>query len=615
MPFLEDLFEATHENVQLAVRDDAEVVYIERIAGRSAVGVDAGRRALAAARHRRRARPARAQPDRLPGRVPRLAADGVHRVHRHRSAAPAPDARRVPHAAARSVTARSPTTRSRSPPRYAAAARRRRRIRLRRRARRDGVRPNALVPAVRIAGAGISRALGWQPPTGLPPDGSPLSGGTPERCDADAPHHQHRCLLRRPPTDAPSPRTPHGHTLRPRPVVRRRLRRRGRPRASWPAPSAASRSSSTAPRRTAASSPWPTAACTAASRCPQSRLDGDTIVCGYHGFTYDTAGDLRRRAGPDTASRAPRASPSYPVVGAGLVRLGVDRRPGARPTRPGSRARRGWPTPDCVDRRRHGAARLRLRPAGRQPAGPLARDLPARRLHRHAEVAETPITTEVDDEAGIVRVARHMLDAACPPFYAKSTGIEGRITRLQDIEYFAAVPVPPAQPHNARSASRPRCSAPRSPTRSRRPRRARCTTSGPSPGTSPSTTPRSREFLRDFNHRGDAGRRRAEHAAEGPRRRTGRLPGTQHRHRRRRPRRPPDPCAAGRPVSQEPEPTYSLVISDRQDEADGVVSLTLGTRTARHCRPGSPARMWTCCSATVWSASTRCARDPADIAS
>ena len=30
----------------------------------------------------------------------------------------------------------------------------------------DGARPNALIPAVRIAGAGISRALGWQPPTG-----------------------------------------------------------------------------------------------------------------------------------------------------------------------------------------------------------------------------------------------------------------------------------------------------------------------------------------------------------------------------------------------------------------------------------------------------------------
>ena len=51
------------------------------------------------------------------------------------------------------------------------------------------------------------------------------------------------------------------------------------------------------------------------------------------------------------------------------------------------------------------------------------------------EVAETPMTTEVDDGAGIVYVSRHMDDAACPPFYSESTGIEGRITRWQDIEY------------------------------------------------------------------------------------------------------------------------------------------------------------------------------------
>ncbi|MFC9247574.1 IclR family transcriptional regulator [Streptomyces sp. NPDC057136] len=39
LPYLEDLYEATHENVHLAVRDGREVVYIERLSGRSAVGV------------------------------------------------------------------------------------------------------------------------------------------------------------------------------------------------------------------------------------------------------------------------------------------------------------------------------------------------------------------------------------------------------------------------------------------------------------------------------------------------------------------------------------------------------------------------------------------------
>ncbi|MEU6505948.1 IclR family transcriptional regulator [Streptomyces sp. NPDC046942] len=39
LPYLEDLYEATHENVQLAVRDGREVVYVEWLQGRSAVGV------------------------------------------------------------------------------------------------------------------------------------------------------------------------------------------------------------------------------------------------------------------------------------------------------------------------------------------------------------------------------------------------------------------------------------------------------------------------------------------------------------------------------------------------------------------------------------------------
>jgi DNA-binding IclR family transcriptional regulator len=39
MPFLEDLYEVTHENVQLAVREGLELVFVERIAGRHAVPV------------------------------------------------------------------------------------------------------------------------------------------------------------------------------------------------------------------------------------------------------------------------------------------------------------------------------------------------------------------------------------------------------------------------------------------------------------------------------------------------------------------------------------------------------------------------------------------------
>jgi DNA-binding IclR family transcriptional regulator len=39
LPYMQDLYEATHQNVQLAVRDGTDGVYIERIAGREAVAV------------------------------------------------------------------------------------------------------------------------------------------------------------------------------------------------------------------------------------------------------------------------------------------------------------------------------------------------------------------------------------------------------------------------------------------------------------------------------------------------------------------------------------------------------------------------------------------------
>ncbi len=39
LPYMEDLYEATHENVQLAVREGIEVVFVERVAGRHAVPV------------------------------------------------------------------------------------------------------------------------------------------------------------------------------------------------------------------------------------------------------------------------------------------------------------------------------------------------------------------------------------------------------------------------------------------------------------------------------------------------------------------------------------------------------------------------------------------------
>ncbi|HEX6343525.1 aromatic ring-hydroxylating dioxygenase subunit alpha [Umezawaea sp.] len=165
----------------------------------------------------------------------------------------------------------------------------------------------------------------------------------------------------------------------------------------------------------------------------ESRLDGDTIICGYHGFTYDKAGTCVAVPGQARIPRTARV-PAYPVVERDSfvwVWIGA---------------------PDLADEALIPRAPWLVDPGYTTVCGmePLAArylllvdnllDL-SHETYLHGgyigtpEVAETPITTEVDEDNRTIYVSRHMDDAACPPFYAKSTGIEGRITRWQDIEY------------------------------------------------------------------------------------------------------------------------------------------------------------------------------------
>ncbi|MFE6286891.1 Rieske 2Fe-2S domain-containing protein [Streptomyces sp. NPDC057877] len=166
-----------------------------------------------------------------------------------------------------------------------------------------------------------------------------------------------------------------------------------------------------------------------------SGLDGDRIVCGYHGFTYDTTGACVFVPGQRRIPRTARVA-AYPVVERdSLVWVWI-----------------GDPAladPRTIPRARHldGPGWVTVR--GMEPIdcdyGLLVDNLLdlSHETYLHGgsigtpEVAETPITTEADEDAGIVRVSRHMDDAECPPFYARSTGIDGRIMRWQDIEYFA----------------------------------------------------------------------------------------------------------------------------------------------------------------------------------
>jgi phenylpropionate dioxygenase-like ring-hydroxylating dioxygenase large terminal subunit len=164
-----------------------------------------------------------------------------------------------------------------------------------------------------------------------------------------------------------------------------------------------------------------------------SRLVGDQVVCGYHGFTYGADGGCVAVPGQTRVPRTARLR-TYPVVEQdSFVWVWIGDPATADPTRI---PRAPWlDSPDYTT------------VSGMEPLaaryGLLVDNLLdlSHETYLHGgyigtpEVASTPITTEVDEQAGVVYVSRHMDDAECPPFYAKSTGLSGRITRWQDIEY------------------------------------------------------------------------------------------------------------------------------------------------------------------------------------
>lgn len=161
---------------------------------------------------------------------------------------------------------------------------------------------------------------------------------------------------------------------------------------------------------------------------------GERLVCGYHGFTFDCSGTCVAVPGQD---RIPGRADvrRYVLVEQGLwvwVWMG-----------------RGEPdvsllpaTPWLVDTLHWsaigGVAKI---DAGFEFLVDNLLDLSHETfLHNGSigtpEVATTPIEVEVDDEDHVVRVYRHMNSVDCPPFYSRTTGLEGKVDRWQDIEYF-----------------------------------------------------------------------------------------------------------------------------------------------------------------------------------
>ena len=275
--------------------------------------------------------------------------------------------------------------------------------------------------------------------------------------------------------------------------------------------------------------------------------------------TTRTALRRRARADPHAAHRPRRGLPGRR---AGLVRLGLDRRPGARPT-PTPIPRAPWLADPGWTHRVAGWSRS---PPGYGLLVDNLLDL-SHETYLHGgyigtpEVAETPITTEVDEDAGIVYVSRHMDDAECPPFYAKSHRHRGPDHALAGHR----VPRRPActccTAGSRRSASLPDADGsdpdafhveivyaitPRD-------RAARRTTSGRSPATSRSTTRASPSscarttapWCCRTSTRSTSSSRCSPPSPTATR-------SCQHQHRHRRPRGPADARPAGRGTRRQP---------------------------------------------------------------
>lgn len=164
-----------------------------------------------------------------------------------------------------------------------------------------------------------------------------------------------------------------------------------------------------------------------------SRLVDDTIVCGYHGFTYDSTGSCVYVPAQKRIPRTARLG-VYPVVEQdNFVWVWIGDADKADAT--------------AIPRAPYLTDASYTVVKGMEPLdaryGLLVDNLMdlSHETYLHGgyigtpEVAETPIQTEVDEDARIVRVSRRMADVECPPFYANSTGIVGNIDRWQDIEY------------------------------------------------------------------------------------------------------------------------------------------------------------------------------------
>jgi phenylpropionate dioxygenase-like ring-hydroxylating dioxygenase large terminal subunit len=172
-------------------------------------------------------------------------------------------------------------------------------------------------------------------------------------------------------------------------------------------------------------------------RCPHrkyplsaGKLDGDVVQCGYHGFRFDTDGTCLSVPGQVKVPLSANVR-SFPLVEQ-FGQIWVF--PGDPALADAAKIPHVPWTGDWWTTTGHAPLNAR--------AGLLIDNLLdlSHETYIHAgigspEVAETPI--EVERDGDVLWVRRKMYGVACPPNYAKSSGLSSPIDRSQEIQFFA----------------------------------------------------------------------------------------------------------------------------------------------------------------------------------
>jgi phenylpropionate dioxygenase-like ring-hydroxylating dioxygenase large terminal subunit len=163
----------------------------------------------------------------------------------------------------------------------------------------------------------------------------------------------------------------------------------------------------------------------------QGMLQGDHLVCGYHGFTFDAQGTCVSVPGQSKvpASASVRRYPLVERDGGIWVFPGDPQLAAAAPVPAHPWIAQWWSVTGYAPMKARASLLL-------DNLLDLSHETYLHGKHIGSpEVAETPI--EVERNGNILHVNRRMYGVECPPVYQRTTGLTSPIDRFQEIEFTA----------------------------------------------------------------------------------------------------------------------------------------------------------------------------------